>query len=330
MGFEVELIGRLHSWSKPLKREYKTHRIKTVFFSGPMFYLEFNIRLCFLLLFKPCNTLLSNDLDTLPANYFASLVKGSNLVFDSHELFTEVPELMTRPFKKKIWKSIESFFLPKLKHAYTVCDSIAHHYNEAYGIKMKVIKNVPLRQSYLAATKTKSIIYQGNMNPGRGIDLAIKCMVYLPDFELKIIGNGPGFNGLKALAVKEGVARRVMFYGRMNYEDMQQHTREASIGVLFEEPYGLSFQYCLPNKLYDYIHAQTPVLASPLQEVQKVLDTYPVGDVLVDRNPEKIALQIREMTQAMDNYYFEQAINECHWQKEEAILKTIFFKNNFN
>ena len=110
MGFEVELIGRLHSWSKPLKREYKTHRIKTVFFSGPMFYLEFNIRLCFLLLFKPCNTLLSNDLDTLPANYFASLVKGSNLVFDSHELFTEVPELMTRPFKKKIWKGIESFF----------------------------------------------------------------------------------------------------------------------------------------------------------------------------------------------------------------------------
>ena len=75
-----------------------------------------------------------------------------------------------------------------------------------YGIKMKVIKNVPLRQSYPVVTKTKSIIYQGNMNPGRGIDLAIKCMVYLPDFELKIIGNGPGFNGLKALAVKEGVA----------------------------------------------------------------------------------------------------------------------------
>ena len=324
MGFELELIGRLHNWSKPLNRDYPTHRINTIFLSGPLFYLEFNIRLLFLLIFKPCTTLLSNDLDTLPANYFASIIKNVPLVYDSHELFTEVPELMDRPIKKKLWKKIESFFLPKLKNSYTVCDSIAQYYNNTYGIKMKVIKNVPYLANQFTVEKTKTIIYQGNMNPGRGIDLAIRSMKYLIDFELKIIGNGPGFKDLKELAKTEKVAQRVVFYGRMNYDDMQQHTRQASLGILFEEPYGLSFQYCLPNKLFDYIHACTPVLATPLLEVKKVIDNFPVGEVLADREPKNIALQIRQMTDNMDVYRFEDAIGNYNWENEQPILDSIF------
>ncbi len=324
MGYEVELIGRLNSWSKPLKRDYSTHRFKTFFSSGPLFYLEFNFRVFFLLLFKPCNVLLSNDLDTLVSNYFASLFKGVPLVYDSHELFTEVPELMTRPYKKRLWKSIESFLLPKQKYSYTVCDSISNFYKEAYGVQMKVVKNVPLLKGSFSANKTKTLIYQGNMNPGRGIDLAIKCMPFLPDFILKIIGNGPGFSGLQQLAVQLGVSENVQFFGRIPYDEMEVHTRQAAVGILFEEPYGLSFQYSLPNKLFDYIHAQTPVLATPLVEVKQVIDKFPVGQTLVDRHPKNIARQIIQMVENNHQFRFEDAMNEYNWQNEERVLASIF------
>ena len=324
MGFEVSLIGRLNSWSKPLKREYYTHRINNIFKRGPLFYIEFNVRLFFLILFKPCSALLSNDLDTLPANYFAAKIKNISLIYDSHELFTEVPELVNRPFKRRIWQSIESSLLPKLNQSYTVCDSISDHYKNSYNIQMKVIKNVPISKGLEPIPKTKTIIYQGNMNPARGIDLIISCMKYLPDFELKIIGNGPGYSLLKQLAESENVADRVIFFGRLPYDKMQKHTQEASIGILFEEPFGLSFEYSLPNKLFDYIHAHTPVLSTPLVEVKKVLAEFSVGELLENREPKNVSKQILRMVENQSKYSFESAIKTYNWQNEEKVLKTIF------
>ena len=75
--------------------------MRLIFSSGPFFYIEYNLRLFFILfLFSKCHLLLANDLDTLLANFLASKCKGVPLVYDSHELFPESPELLKSPFKK--------------------------------------------------------------------------------------------------------------------------------------------------------------------------------------------------------------------------------------
>lgn len=53
----------------------------------------FNLHTTFVL-----DPLLANDLDTLLPNYLVSRISKSKLVYDSHELFTELPELINRPF----------------------------------------------------------------------------------------------------------------------------------------------------------------------------------------------------------------------------------------
>ncbi len=142
-GFEVLLIGRKLKNSPPLSRPYSTKRMNLLFTRGPLFYATYNIRLFLFLLFHKADAYLSVDLDTLPANYLASLVKNKALVFDSHEYFSEVPELVHRPFVKKIWLKLEQWMVPKLTYAYTVSDSIATMYKQKYNINFLTIRNLP-------------------------------------------------------------------------------------------------------------------------------------------------------------------------------------------
>ena len=126
LGFEVTLVGRKLPGSLPLSnRNYATKRMKLLFKKGALFYAELNLRLFLLFLFKRHSFLLANDLDTLLANYAISRIKGSKLVYDSHEYFTEVPELQEGYCAKNTWLKKEEYIFPKVTHVYTECDSIA-------------------------------------------------------------------------------------------------------------------------------------------------------------------------------------------------------------
>ena len=88
-------------------------------------------------------------------------MKKNKLVYDSHELFTEVPELLNRPVVKAVWVFLENFLLQFVKHSYTVSDSIAQYYYKKYGIKMGVVKNVPFfKKIEQAASSSIALAYQ--------------------------------------------------------------------------------------------------------------------------------------------------------------------------
>ena len=142
-GFDVILVGRKLKNSLTLSdRPYQTKRMRLMFTKGALFYAEFNLRLFFYLLFKGATHQLSNDLDTLLANYLAAKIRGRKLIYDTHELYTEVPELMSRPRVKRIWERIEGWIFPKLNKVYTVNDSIADFYSKKYMKNVLVVRNV--------------------------------------------------------------------------------------------------------------------------------------------------------------------------------------------
>jgi hypothetical protein len=116
-GYEVTLIGRRLRHSPALPAwNFKAVRMRLLFETGPLFYLFFNLRLFFRLLFTKAELYYANDLDTLLPNYLAAWLKGKPVIYDSHELFCDVPELLETPFKRKIWQKLEAFIIPRLKH----------------------------------------------------------------------------------------------------------------------------------------------------------------------------------------------------------------------
>ena len=114
MGFDVLLVGRKLPTSLSIKRSYKTKRMRLIFKTEVWFYMEYNIRLFFFLLFTKTDVLLANDLDTLLSNFLISKLKRKLLVYDSHEMFCEGPELQGRKFVQSVWRFIERSIVPKL------------------------------------------------------------------------------------------------------------------------------------------------------------------------------------------------------------------------
>ena len=329
-GYEILLIGRKLPNSLPLKRPYKTYRMRLLFNKGFLFYAEYNTRLFFKLLFTKKDILLANDLDTLTPNYFISLFLNKKLVYDSHELFTEVPELINRPRVQKIWLKIERNILPKLKNCYTVCESIANYYNEKYNTDFKVIRNFP-EKSQIEVAKfpfdlkgEKVILYQGALNIGRGLELMIDTMQYLDEHIFVIIGDGDISGQLKQQVIDLKLGNKVKFLGRITPEKLKNITPLADLGISIEEDLGLNYHFALPNKIFDYIQAEIPILTSDLPEMKQIVNNYKVGEVVIDRNPKKLAGQIENLLKKNYLVDIQSAKKVLIWSQEKEKLKDIF------
>ena len=335
MSFNVLLIGRKLPGSLPLQaREYEAKRLKLFFKKGPLFYAEFNIRLCLFLLFSKFDLLLSNDLDTLPANFIAAKVKNKPLVYDSHEYFTEVPELIGRPGVKKVWEWIEKKMVPKIKYAFTVCNSIAGLYEEKYGTPFKVVRNIPVSANMISsAEKTekaeKIILYQGAVNISRGLEQAILAMHFIDNAKLIIAGDGDIKADLENLTIKENLQNKVEFTGRLPLEELIKLTLQADLGLSIEEDLGLNYRFALPNKLFDYIQAQVPVLITNLPEMAAIVNQYQIGEITDSLEPRHLAEKI---TDALNNLEKRKAwksnlplaAKELTWENEEKVIWEIF------
>ncbi|MEM6264233.1 MAG: glycosyltransferase [Bacteroidota bacterium] len=332
-GHQVTVIGRVLPESLPLgDRPYATHRMKLWFRAGKLFYLEYNLRLFLFLLTHRFDIQNANDLDSLLANFLTARLKGRKLVYDSHEYFTEVPELVHRPATQKVWLWLEQWIFPKLTYAYTVNQSIANIYSRLYQVSVGVVRNVPFRRHLIPQRHaTPILIYQGALNLGRGVDLMIRATKHLPGHQLWIIGKGDVEPELRELTRELALEDRVIFYGFMPFDQLVDFTRQAWLGLSLEEDLGGNYHFVSPNKLYDYIQAHVPVLVSDLPEMRAVVEQHQVGEILPkdERTPDQLAERIKLFLadkQLYEGYVTacEQAAGELCWEKERETLLAFY------
>ena len=330
LDFEVLLVGRKSSRIATPKRPYSCKQFGMIFNKGFLFYAEFNTRLFFFLLFQKKDILLANDLDTLLPNYLVSRFLKKPLVYDSHELFTEIPELIERPLVKRFWCFIEKITVPNIKHAYTVSPAIATYYNERYQTNFKVVRNLPFAnhekkvEMGIDPKGRKILIYQGALNIGRGLELLLDTMTYLDNHLLLIIGSGDVETQLLEKSKKLQLKDKVRFMGRMNPNELKKITLQADLGFSLEEDLGLNYRFALPNKIFDYIQAEVPIIISDLPEMNDLMQHYTFGEVIMARNPKDLALQIESILLKDFKAPLKKAKKDLVWENEKQHLIAIF------
>ena len=339
-GYDVLLVGRKRKSSPDLApRSYQTKRMKLLFETGAKFYAFFNLRLFFLLLFKRSDIVVANDLDTLLANYVACKFKSKcKLVYDSHEYFTEVPELINRPKVQKVWLRIERYIFPRLKDIYTVNNSIAVIYAEKYKKEIKVVRNISQRwypdtiqskEALRIPENRNLIILQGaGINVDRGAEEAVEAMLHI-DAVLMIVGDGDIVPQLKIRVKELNLAEKVLFYGKKPYAMMMNYTHHADIGLTLDKPTNLNYKLSLPNKVFDYMHTETAVVATEIKEVAAVIRKHNIGEILPDLSPETLAKTINALfnNPTLLNTYKENCKSAAaveNWERETEVLKTIY------
>lgn len=338
---DVLLVGRKLPESKPLdNRVYKTHRMPLVFSKGAFFYAEYNLRLFLFLLGNKFDFLVSNDLDTLPACDLAAASKGKKLVYDSHEYFTEVPELQDRKWVKAIWEVLERMIFRNLDRMYTVNDSIANIYNTRYKKNFKVVKNVPEatlieknkdRSDLGLPSDKKILILQGaGINIQRGAEELTEAMRYLENCFLVIVGSGDVFPLLKKRIEEDDTLKsRILLVDKLPYSEMMQYTLNADIGFSLDKNTNPNYLYSLPNKLFDYLKAGIPVIVSDLVEIGKVVREYQVGEIIQTHDPKLLAEFIQRFLEDEKRMAFYQsnckrALDENSWEKQKMVLDEIY------
>lgn len=340
-GYDVELIGAT-LYSKPiLNKKYKTHLIDMRNQSTMKKYAEFNFKLFFILLKKADKKtiLLANDLDSLFPFYLISKIKKIPLVFDSHEIYSELPSLSDRPKTKKVWKTLEKFLLPKIKYFYTVSNGYANWFKNEYNVNPVVIRNVPNRIKFNESqdfvffklpenpNNEKILLYQGAINPSRGIDKMIEAFTYVKNCQFWIAGDGPKKDEYLQLVKDLNLTHRIHFLGNIPPKTLKTITPLADVGMSLEEDLGLSYRYALPNKLFDFIQSNVPVLATNLPEIMHTVLTYKIGKVIENHQPKHLAKKLEELlTEGKSSYQIElsNAAKELCWENEEEKLKAIF------
>ena len=338
-GYDVTLVGRKLSNSLPIPNwSFKTIRFKMIFKKGPLFYFFFNLRLFFVGLINKTDLFYANDLDTLAPLFLLSKLKKKPLIYDSHELFCEVPELKLSRIKKAIWQKLEGYIIPKLKTCITVNDSIAKIYEGKYDVPFFIVRNISdFDQSFIPKSRVqlslpedkKIILLQGaGINVDRGAEELIDAMEFVQNAVLYIIGSGDVWENLKQkVSFNKSIQNKVVLINKLPKSELINYTFNADIGLSIDKNTNLNYLYSLPNKIFDYIQAEIPILASRLPEIENIILQYKIGDFIDDHNPKTIANKLNEMlySQQLSSYkkYLAIAKKEITWKSEKEKLLTI-------
>lgn len=323
--YDVTIIGRKLSGRKYSNIPTNVKLISCLFNTGFCFYAEYNIRLLFLLLFSKFDILYAVDLDTLMACGMASKIKNRPFVFDSHEYFTEVPELINKQLVKSVWNKIGSIFIKRADLRITVGQRLSEALVDKYNVDFNVIRNMgsyyhlPLHGRIVNPTK---LVYLGVLNEGRGLPQLIEAMNYLPNIHLSLLGKGDLELELRDQVRGLGLSNRIVFKGQIGAEKVIDELTKYHVGVNLLESKSESYRLSLANKYFDYIQAELPSIQMKFPEYQALNEVHDVAVLIDDISIDNIVKGVRQLTSSI--HVYQDKVTNCQsaknvycWELEE-------------
>lgn len=226
-----------------------------------------------------------HSLPTLPIGVLVKLLSGARLVYDAHELETETAG--TRESRRRVARVLERWCMPFVDLTIVVSPGIEAWYRDRYGIKaIATVLNTPhFRESAATSvnfsqilgidTDKKILLYQGGLSPGRGLEVLTEAAsaLFEAGYVLVLMGYGPLEEALR----QQAKSKHFYVCPAVDPEILLNYTAAADIGLCLIEDVCLSYHLSLPNKLFEYVMARIPIVASDLPEIRKVVHGNQIG-----------------------------------------------------
>ncbi|MBS1587709.1 MAG: glycosyltransferase [Bacteroidetes bacterium] len=325
-GYDVTLVGFKRKKSKPLvSRPFRQKRIPIIAEQGKIMYVQYWICLFLYLLFSKVDILCAIDLDTILPVYYVSKLRGKKRVYDAHEIFTDLREVITRPSVHKMWTWIANHTVPRFPVGYTIGEAYAEEFKKRYGVNYGVVRNATILKPLQIPEKTERfILYQGAVNVGRCFEQLIPAMQYV-DTQLIICGEGNFYTEAVALVKQYKLEGKVLFKGYVPPDQLRDYTLHAWVGITLFEETSLSNRLSMANRFFDYMHCAVPQLCIKYPEYEKVNARFEIALLIEDISPQSIAAALNEML--TDDSYYRKLQHNCLaarevycWQQETITL----------
>lgn len=286
----------------------------------------------------------AHDSDTLEAAFAASGMSDAGVVYDAHELY---PDMLSEfgaggswPVQR-YWKRIENRYVPRTRAVITVSDGLAGEIASRHGVAPVVVRNVPPLEPKLVSQRLRKeleleadsrmlLLYQGVLIAGRGLTFLLDAVARAPEVVLVVQGFGPLEAELREHAIALGIGDRVRFMGRIAPAELHEYACSADAGVVIYEHTTLNNYLASPNKLYAYLMAGLPILASDFPGLREIVIGEGVGRVFDPSSPPEIAEELsalasepdsrREMSKAARSL----AETRLNWDQEKCKLLDLY------
>ncbi len=283
---------------------------------------------------------LASDFFSLPALFISAKLHKKKILYDSREIFTELPFHENKPFVKKIIKLIESYLIKRVDDVFVTGEMDAVYLQKIYNItnfnlqrNLPLLKNeihkINLYEKYSIPENSMIILYQGIVIKGRGIEIYFDAIKKMKDLFLIILGSGEHLEYYKTLSEKQGISRQTMFAGKVQQNEILNYTSGAFAGLSVIDNVSINNYYALPNKLFEYLMAGLPVIVNNLPQMKKIVSDFGIGEVM--KEPDGNNLVDILMKWKNDKTLYNKLKNNCvkasgelNWEKEFAKNQNLF------
>lgn len=336
-GFKAKVVGISSDGTGERKEELVRALVSAK--GGKRFFLEFYQKVIPEMYRSPAKIVIAGDLFSLPPaiinkHRYSKGAKPVKLIYDSKELYEELPSLKAKRTSFLFWNLVEKSSIRYVDAVLTVNQSIADILEAKWHLPTSVVMNVP-DLSNPPNTTEKSfdkifLTFSGGLQRGRGLHNLINLLTVLPEkYELRFVGDGILRKELEQQALSLKLEKRVHFVGRVNNSEVVNELSKSHIGVYLMENTGLCHYLALPNKFFQFISARLPVIVPHFPEMEKIVRQYEIGAAVDPTNIHETAQKVLQFTS--DKNMYDRFVSNCekaagvlNWQVEkEKFLKAV-------
>lgn len=282
----------------------------------------------------------SHDLDGLLLGFMPAIFKRKILIYDSHELWSKLPSHVNLKGIKWLLHPLEKIAMLKVKSGITVNDSIANVLHKKYHKQFLTLRNLPSIKLKLQGKSIfkkvlkdqKNLLFLGRPAKWRGAEQIIEAMKLLPQYYcLYFLGCSKLDKGLNQKILKYNLKKQVILLEALEPRSLINKIRGADIGIALTQNVSLSYYLSLPNKIFQYLAAEIPILGSNFPEFKNVIIKNRIGEVADPANIEEIIRKIISMNKKENQKKYHRNLKELglkkyNWETEAQKLVSFYEK----